>query len=300
MLELGVTSSSDARARDGVYRSAALIFLAYAVATAAWLGLNLWLPVLRESGLQSNVERLVIYAVVLGGLWLGLTRTTLDGRTRVTAWLTIAVPYTLWMVGIWWLAAAGTFRAGPGGAARALPVAIFLPVLIGLPLLLRSGTIARLLDAMPSWWLVALQAYRVLGGIFLVGWLHGDLSTAFALPAGTGDTLVGLLALPTAFILATGAASGRRLAIAWNVLGICDLVLAISMGMLTAPGALQVIVPDVQGGQLGTFPTVMIPAFAVPSSLLLHALSLRQLARLGRRSAQGEASVGRPPAAGTR
>jgi hypothetical protein len=32
---------------------------------------------------------------------------------------------------------------------------------------------------------------------------------------------------------------------------------------------------------IGTYPTVMIPAFAVPISLMLHALSLRQLARLG-------------------
>jgi hypothetical protein len=33
---------------------------------------------------------------------------------------------------------------------------------------------------------------------------------------------------------------------------------------------------------IGTYPTVMIPAFAVPTSLMLHALSLRQLARLRR------------------
>jgi hypothetical protein len=29
----------------------------------------------------------------------------------------------------------------------------------------------------------------------------------------------------------------------------------------------------------GAYPTVMIPAFAVPSSILLHVLSLRQLRR---------------------
>jgi len=36
---------------------------------------------------------------------------------------------------------------------------------------------------------------------------------------------------------------------------------------------------------LGTYPTVLIPAFAVPLSLMLHALSLRQLARLQRNQA---------------
>jgi hypothetical protein len=36
------------------------------------------------------------------------------------------------------------------------------------------------------------------------------------------------------------------------------------------------VVPNVL---LGTYPTVLTPAFAVPSSILLHALSLRQLRR---------------------
>ena len=39
------------------------------------------------------------------------------------------------------------------------------------------------------------------------------------------------------------------------------------------------IVPDVPNTQLLLFPAVMIPAFAVPSSILLHALSIRQLRR---------------------
>jgi hypothetical protein len=51
---------------------------------------------------------------------------------------------------------------------------------------------------------------------------------------------------------------------------------------VSAPGPLQLILPDHPNIQLGTYPTVMIPAFAVPSSILLHALSLRQLRRAGR------------------
>jgi hypothetical protein len=47
-------------------------------------------------------------------------------------------------------------------------------MLIGLPLGLRSKFIGAVLDRMPNWWLIAIQAYRVLG----------DLSSLFALPAG--------------------------------------------------------------------------------------------------------------------
>ena len=88
--------------------------------------------------------------------------------------------------------------------------------------------------------------------------------------------------MPVAYLLHVGASSARRLAIAWNILGLVDFAIAIGIGILSAPGPLQLIVPDRLNAQLGTFPTVMIPAFAVPSSILLHVLSLRQLRRSGR------------------
>jgi len=85
-----------------------------------------------------------------------------------------------------------------------------------------------------------------------------------------------------AYLLHTGVRSARRIAVAWNILGLVDFAIAIGIGILTAPGPLQVIIPDRPSAQLGTFPTVMIPAFAVPSSILLHVLSLRQLRRLAK------------------
>jgi len=168
-----------------------------------------------------------------------------------------------------------------------LPPAIFLPIIIGLIVLLPSKRIGAVLDAIPSSWLVGLQLYRVLGGIFLVGWLQGRIAGEFALPAGSGDVLVGLLALPVAYLLHKQARGAVALAIAWNVLGIIDLASAVSMGTLTQPGPLQLIIPAVPNLQLGTYPTVLIPAFAVPSSILLHALSLRQLRRRMRGGAIG-------------
>jgi hypothetical protein len=97
-----------------------------------------------------------------------------------------------------------------------------------------------------------------------------------------GDVLVGILALPVAYLLHTGAPAARQIAMAWNILGLVDFAIAIGIGILSAPGPLQVIIPDRPNAQLGSFPTVMIPAFAVPSSILLHVLSLRQLRRIGR------------------
>jgi len=75
-----------------------------------------------------------------------------------------------------------------------------------------------------------LQVYRVLGAVFLVRWASGALPGAFALPAGGGDVLVGLLALPVAFYVHSRARGSRITGYAWNVLGILDLALAWQWG----------------------------------------------------------------------
>ena len=94
-----------------------------------------------------------------------------------------------------------------------------------------------------------------------------------------GDTLTGLFAVPAAIAVATGTAQGRRAAIAWNILGLADFAVAITLGAITSPGPFQLIVPDVPSIGAGAYPSVLTPAFVVPSSILLHALSLRQLIR---------------------
>jgi hypothetical protein len=46
--------------------------------------------------------------------------------------------------------------------------------------------------------------------------------------------------------VATGTVEGRMAATLWNILGLADFVVAITMGMITSPGPLQLIVPDVR------------------------------------------------------
>ena len=129
------------------------------------------------------------------------------------------------------------------------------------------------------------------GGFFLINYARGLIPGEFALPAGIGDVAVGLLALPAAAYVATGTALGRRIGIAWNLLGLFDFVSAISLGFMTSPGPFQVLALDHPNALVGTFPTVMIPGFAVPTSIVLHILSIRQLVWLGR---QSTAAAARP------
>jgi len=249
--------------------------------TAFWIALNYWVPGLQASGVPSTATRLAIHIAIVLGLWLGLERTELAQRRHLTVWLAVVVPYTLWLAVIWSGAINGVFRPG-NNTLPLVPLAIFLPVILGVPILLRSKRIGEVLDAMPTSWLIGLQVYRVFGGIFLVGWARGVVPGLFALPAGIGDVTTGLLALPVAYSLAARNSGAARAGVAWNIFGLVDFTIAVAIGLATAPGPFQLIVPSIPNTGVGLYPTVLIPAFAVPSSILLHVLSLRQLRRASR------------------
>ena len=257
------------------------LFVVAAAVAAFWVGLNFMVPGLQDTAIPTMVVRLTIYGAILIGLWLALSRTDFDSRTRLSTWLAIVVPFTAWLALIWVLAIEGTFRARPAGVPR-LPFAIFIPVLVGLVLLTRAKRVAAVLEVTPPSWLIGVQVYRILGVIFLVAWASGNAPGVFALPAGIGDVLVGLLALPAAVYLRSGARGGLTAAYVWNLLGLLDFAVAVSMGFLSSPGRFHVLALDHPNILTSTYPTVMIPAFGVPSSIILHGLSLWQLGRLNR------------------
>jgi hypothetical protein len=249
--------------------------------TVLWTVLITWQPLIPASGVPTSAHQLMAHGLIAVGLWLGLESTDLMPSQRRTTWLAIMIPDTLWFAVAWSAAINGVFITG-ASPLPLLPSAIFLPVIIGAPLLLLSKRVGQVLDAMPASWLVALQVYRVFGSWFLAAWLRGVAPEVLALPAGTGDVLTGLFAVPAAVAAATGTAQGRRAAMIWNIFGLVDFAIAITMGIVTRPGRFQLIVPSLPSFNAGAYPDVLVPAFVVPSSILLHALSLRQLRRRGR------------------
>jgi hypothetical protein len=266
-------------------RDACRSLLWFAPLTVLWILLIYRWPAIPANGVPTTTHQLAAHGLIALGLWLGLEHSSLTPGQRRATWLAIMIPDTLWFAVAWSAAINGVFHPDTT-PLPALPLAILLPLIVGAPVLLLSERIGQVLDAMPANWLVALQLYRVFGSWALAAWVRGALPGVFALPAGIGDVLTGLFAVPAAIAAATGTAGGRRAATLWNILGLADFAVAITMGMITSPGPLQLIVPDVQSIGAGDYPGVLTPAFVVPSSILLHALSLRQL----RRRSQSEAT----------
>lgn len=168
---------------------------------------------------------------------------------------------------------------------------IFGPILIGVVLYWRSATVRRAIDAIPQDWLVGIQFYRVLGMIFLVLLGAGLLPAVFALPAGSGDVLVGLLAMVVAAVYRSGGESRNAWIGGWNAFGLADLAVAVATGFMTSPSALQTLSFDAPNDMISVFPLALIPVFAVPLSVLLHLASLANLRRAATVSAMFPATA---------
>jgi len=205
--------------------------------------------------------RPIIVFVVLLGLALGLRRAPLAG-VRIVTWFAVAVPVVGWLLLMMWIGQTDLYQSFP----LAQRAATLVPPVLWLAVLMHSRRIAAVLDAMPCPWLIGLQFYRVLGGVFLLQWAVGRTPGAFAVPAGTGDLLTGLLALPVAIYVSKRASHWRLVGYAWNLFGLADFAMALSIAIFFAPPGLR-------------YPLTMIPTFGVPLGIVLHVLSLWQLSR---------------------
>jgi hypothetical protein len=160
-----------------------------------------------------------------------------------------------------------------------IPYGILVPIVIGGLVIVRSSTMARVLDAVPQHWLIGVQLYRALGAIFLILYGAGKLPGLFAWPAGLGDVLVGVLATVVAVAYARGPDKNADLVSAWNIFGIVDLIVAVASGFSTSPSPFQLFAFDQPNELVSMFPLVLIPTYLVPVSVLLHIASLTKLHR---------------------
>jgi hypothetical protein len=198
-----------------------------------------------------------------------------SARERIQAVLTGAALLAVFYVAAL-LPARSSFYARPAGIPT-IQFGLLTPIAIGILLFVVWRPFRRVVEAVPQQWLVGVQLFRLEGLIFLTLYAAGLLPAQFALPAGIGDVLVGLLAPLVAIAYLRNSRHSNALVRAWNLLGIADLVVAVTTGFLTSPSPLQVLALDKPNRLVGQYPLVMIPVFLVPLAFLLHFASLRKL-----------------------
>jgi hypothetical protein len=211
-------------------------------------------------------------AAVIAAMFVVLWRARTSARTAwvaVVSGLVLAASAAITA----WLAARGTYLQGDFGGAPPVGVQLVTALAAMALLLAASPSLRRLLTNQKN--LLRLNLWRLEGALFLALMATGQMPALWAIPAGVGDILVGVLSFPVASRL--DSPGGVRRAIGFNLFGLADLIVAVALGMMTSPGPAQVF-HTVPTSELVThFPLALVPAFLVPLAFMLHIVSLWQL-----------------------
>ena len=184
--------------------------------------------------------------------------------SSLTQRVTIGVAMALWFIGVLWIGAPGAIATPLLGAAVVIPVAAFSVIGFG------SSAGRGHLQSAPLRALIALHAIRVLGVLFVLLFAAKRLPAPFAPVAGWGDIIIGATALPIALWVARNPDTARGPLLVWNGLGLADLVTAVTLGALSAPGAIRLFFGDPSSALIASSPWILIPCFLVPSLSFVH------------------------------
>lgn len=198
------------------------------------------------------------------------SETTILVVGSVLAWFAIVVV----------LGARGGFVTPSGVPPIPILLGVLTPLAVFFAAYLLSRTIREFVLAIDPRLMMAMQAWRFAGLGFLALYAHGVLPGFFAWPAGLGDIAIGMTApwLLAVLIRQPSFAASRTFVI-WNLLGILDLVVALTtgaLGTILVAGAAIGVTTDA----MAQMPLVLIPAFFVPVLFALHAAALLQARRV--------------------
>ncbi len=217
----------------------------------------------------STAELTISASIAMVFLSLAMAR-TVSGRAAVL------IALGAWFVLVLAFGATGALSPG-GGGAPALGLTIVLPIAALVSTYFALPSMRKAMTATPLAALIAVHAIRLLGILFLVLYAKGRLPAPFAPSAGWGDVFVGATALPLAWAVTRFGARVRPLVVLWNAIGVVDLVVAVTLGPLSAPGPVQVFVGPPDSSPMTSLPWLIIPGFLVPILLFIHVVIFTRL-----------------------
>ncbi len=199
----------------------------------------------------------------------------------------VAIALTAWFLLVVSLGAIGAFVAPPGTPPLPIAIGVVAPLVFFFAWTRLSPSFREFVLSLDLRLIAGMQAWRWAGLGFLSLYAHSVLPAVFAFPAGLGDMAIGATApwMILALVRQPGFATSAAF-IRWNLFGILDLVVAISIGTLSAlfatgaPG-------EISTAPMASLPLLLIPVFLVPIFLMLHAAALMQSRQLTRSSSSG-------------
>ena len=185
---------------------------------------------------------------------------------------------TVAIISLWFLLALSCSLLGVFDSKQRLPIplgaAAILPVVVFAIWYLRSAEFRQFVLAANLRVLTLAQTWRVGGVVFLILHREGLLPGVFALPAGWGDIAIGATAPLVAWAISAKKNFPKEIFVSWNVLGMLDLVMAVTLGILASASPLGILAGEITTQVMGTFPLSLIPTFFVPLLIIFHFIAL--------------------------
>lgn len=199
----------------------------------------------------------------------------------------IAGLLVVWFVTVLSASALDLFKNGSGRFGLGVAVASLTPMVVFSLWFAVSEEFRRFALSLNPRILTSIQSWRIVGFTFVLLEARNVLPSVFAWPAGYGDMTIGVTAAFVAWKLAEPAHRGSF--ILWQVLGILDLITAVSLG--TTAGLLLPHGPSMVA--MTVLPLSVIPIFLVPLFLMLHVICIAQ-ARAWKMTLRATPQVTRP------
>jgi len=185
------------------------------------------------------------------------------------------------VLSLWFLLALGGSLLGVFDSRQRPPAALgaaaILPVIAFAIGYLRSKEFRQFVLRSNLRLLTLAQSWRIGSVVFLILYGQGILPAVFALPAGWGDIAIGATAPLVARAISFKRDFPKQLFVLWNVLGMLDLAMAVSLGILASASSLGILAGEITTQAMGRFPLSLIPTFFVPLLFILHLIALSRL-----------------------
>jgi len=179
----------------------------------------------------------------------------------------------VWFVFSLWASAAHVFKQSAAAPPIALGISVAVPLLAFWVWFKASAGFREWALSLDPQALTIVQSWRIAGFAFVALYVYGILPGIFANPAGWGDIFIGLTAPWVALKLTDPR--HRSAFIAWNVLGMLDLVTAVALGatsrLINAGG--------LAADAMTVLPLSIVPTFLVPLFFIMHIIVIAQARR---------------------
>lgn len=162
-------------------------------------------------------------------------------------------------------------------------ILLVIPPVLAISYLSNSERVNRLIEVIPSSWLVYIQSFRIIMELLL--WflfISKVIPVQMTFEGLNYDVLTGLSAPLIGYYCLTLNKWPRIAAVLWNFAGLLLVTNIFIVSVLSAPTPMRQFLNEPANTMIAYFPYVWIAAFIVPFAYFMHILSLKQIIKFGK------------------